>query len=73
MLRKLFKKCLLECFLIFVKAKNLYDEDGYIDAVTIRLNYPKFAKILQCHGLMIKDKDFRCLLRIGEYTNDYID
>ena len=74
MLRKLIEKCLGECLYIFAKAKNLIDDEGYMDGVTIWLNYPKFTKVMQWAGLMFKDKDYRCMLKIGEYADiDNID
>lgn len=74
MLRKLIEKCLGVCLYIFVEAKNLHDDEGYMDTVTIWLNYPKFTKVMQWAGLMWKDKDYRCMLKIGEYADiDNID
>lgn len=71
MLRKWIEKCCYECYYIFAKVKNLIDDEGYIDGVTIWLNYPKFTKIMQWAGVMLKDKDYRCML-IGEYADiDY--
>ncbi len=74
MLRKLIEKCSWESLYIFAKVKNLIDDEGYIDTVTIWLNYPKFTKVMQYAGVMGKDKDFRCMLGIGEYADlDNID
>lgn len=74
MLRKLIEKCARECLWIFAKVKNLIDDEGCLDSSIIWLNYPKFTKVMQWAGAMHRDKDYRCMLKIGEYADiDDID
>lgn len=73
MLRKLIEKCAWECLIIFAKAKNLIDDDGYIDGVEIWFKYPKFTKIMQWAGVMGKDEDYRLLLELTSYPVESID